>query len=147
MSWSLFKTWRCKACLSVTLLHVVDVNIALVRPSVYDELCAEAEAALRKLAKLFFGTAKPPASRFASATFRDDIVAEAKAGSADMIVLGPNVAETVQPLPQPHHAACPQRRALRDGCPAGSQESRPIRFPGRARGQAIGRTVCFLGAG
>lgn len=73
--------------LSVTLLHVVDVNIALVRPSVYDELCAEAEAALRKLAKLFFGTAKAARVAVRVGNVSDEIVAEAKAGSADMIVL------------------------------------------------------------
>jgi len=73
--------------LSVTLLHVVDLNIASVEPSVYDQLCAEGEAALRKLARLFFGT--DPAVRVVVRVGNpaDEIVAEARAGAAEMIVL------------------------------------------------------------
>jgi nucleotide-binding universal stress UspA family protein len=77
--------------LSVTLLHVVDVNIVPIRPGIYDELCAEADAALRRLAKLFFGPDQAARVVVRIGNVPDEIVAEAKAGSADMIVLcGPH---------------------------------------------------------
>jgi nucleotide-binding universal stress UspA family protein len=77
--------------LCVTLLHVVDVNIAPIRPGVYDELCAEAEAALRKLAALFFGADQAVRVAVRIGKVSDEIVAEAKVCAADMIVLcGPN---------------------------------------------------------
>lgn len=73
--------------LCVMLLHVVDVNIAPVRPGIYDELCTEAEAALRRLAKLFFGTDQAARVVVRIGKVSDEIVAEAEAGAADMIVL------------------------------------------------------------
>ena len=73
--------------LCVTLLHVVDVNIAPIRPGIYDELCAEAEAGLRRLAKLFFGAGQAARVAVRMGKVSDEIVAEAKAASADMIVL------------------------------------------------------------
>lgn len=72
--------------LCVTLLHVVDLNIAPVQPGVYDRLCAEAEAALRKLAGLFFGTDQAVRVKVRVGKVADEIVAEA-ANSADLIVL------------------------------------------------------------
>jgi nucleotide-binding universal stress UspA family protein len=74
--------------LCVTLLHVVDVNIAPILPGIYDELYAEAEAALRKLAKLFFEADQAARVVVRIGKVSEEIVAEAKAASADMIVLG-----------------------------------------------------------
>jgi nucleotide-binding universal stress UspA family protein len=73
--------------LCVTLLHVVDVNIAPIRPDIYAELCAEAESALRKLVKLFFGTDQAARVAVRIGKVSDEILAEAKEGSADLIVL------------------------------------------------------------
>jgi len=39
----------------VTLLNVVNLNVARLESRIYNEVCAESEAALKKLAKLFFG--------------------------------------------------------------------------------------------
>jgi nucleotide-binding universal stress UspA family protein len=72
---------------SVTLLHVVDLNIAPALPSVYAQLCAESDGALRKLAKLFFGTDQATQVVVRVGTPADEIVAEAEAESVDMIVL------------------------------------------------------------
>jgi nucleotide-binding universal stress UspA family protein len=73
--------------LSVTLLHVVDANIAPIRPDIYDELCAEAEAALRRLAGLFFGNEHATRIVVRIGKVPDEIAAEATAGAADLIVL------------------------------------------------------------
>jgi nucleotide-binding universal stress UspA family protein len=73
--------------LCVTLLHVVDLNIGPVQPGIYDQLCVEGEAALRKLAKLFFGTEQAVRVAIRIGQPANEIVAEAKAGAADMIVL------------------------------------------------------------
>jgi len=74
--------------LSVTLLHVVDANIAPIRPGIYDELCAEAEAALRRLARVFFGDDQATRVVIRIGKVADEIVAEARACSADLLVLG-----------------------------------------------------------
>jgi nucleotide-binding universal stress UspA family protein len=73
--------------LCVTLLHVVSANIAPIRPAVYDELCAEAEAALRRLAGLFFGNDHATRVVVRTGKVPDEIIAEAAAGAADLIVL------------------------------------------------------------
>lgn len=73
--------------LCVTLLHVVDLNIAPIQPGIYDQLCAEDEAALRKLAGLFFGTDQAVRVKVRVGKVADEIVAEAAANSADLIVL------------------------------------------------------------
>ncbi len=71
----------------VTLLHVVELNIFPLQPTVLDQLCAESEAALRKLARLFFGAEQ--AARIVVRTGRaaSEIIAEAKASDADLIVM------------------------------------------------------------
>jgi nucleotide-binding universal stress UspA family protein len=73
--------------LFVTLLHVVDVNVSPIRPGLYDELCAEAAAGLRKLAKLFFGAEQAVRVVVRTGNVSDEIVGEAKAAAADLIVL------------------------------------------------------------
>jgi nucleotide-binding universal stress UspA family protein len=72
--------------LSITLLHVVDLNI---QPAlrVHSQLCSESEAALRKLAKLFFGVEQAAETVIRAGNPADEIVAEAKASRADLIVL------------------------------------------------------------
>jgi nucleotide-binding universal stress UspA family protein len=72
---------------SVTLLHVIDLNIAPAPSDVYTRLCAESQAALRKLAKLFFGTDYATRVVVRVGQPADEIIAEAKEGAADMIVL------------------------------------------------------------
>jgi nucleotide-binding universal stress UspA family protein len=80
--------------LCVTLLHVVDLNIAPAQQTVYDQLCAEGEAALRKLARLFFGADQAVRVTVRVGKPAAEIVAEARAASADMIVLcGPKSAK------------------------------------------------------
>jgi universal stress protein A len=88
--------------LCVTLLHVVDLNIAPAMPSVYDQLCAEGEAALRKLAKLFFGADQAVRVIVRVGKAAEEIVAEAKAGVADMIILSaPKTSKQFRPF---HHS-------------------------------------------
>jgi len=72
--------------LLITLLHVVDLNIAPAL-RVYSQLCAESEAALRKLAKLFFGSDQAVRVVVRVGRTADEILAEAEAAAADMIVL------------------------------------------------------------
>jgi nucleotide-binding universal stress UspA family protein len=72
---------------SVTLLHVIDLNIFPPQPAVTAELCAESQAALRKLAKLFFGAEQAARIIVRDGRPADEIVAEAKATEADLIVM------------------------------------------------------------
>ena len=71
----------------VTLLHVVDLNIFPPQPAVNEQLCAESQAALRRLAKLFFGVEQ--AARISVRVGRpaQEIIAEAKESEADVIVM------------------------------------------------------------
>jgi nucleotide-binding universal stress UspA family protein len=71
----------------VTLLHVVDLNIFPPQPSVNDQLCAESQAALRKLAKLFFGVEQAVRTIVRLGIPADEIIAEAKMARADLIVM------------------------------------------------------------
>jgi nucleotide-binding universal stress UspA family protein len=72
---------------SVTLLHVIDLNIFPAQPAVHDQLCAESQAALRKLAKLFFGAEQAARTIVRAGNPAREIVAEAKAAEADLIVM------------------------------------------------------------
>jgi universal stress protein A len=71
----------------VTLLHVVDLNILPLQPAVYEQLCAESQAALRKLANLFFGSEQAVRTVVRVGQAADEIIAEAKADEADLIVM------------------------------------------------------------
>jgi nucleotide-binding universal stress UspA family protein len=73
--------------ISITLLHVMDLNIFPAQPALNDQLCAESHAALRKLAKLFFGAEQVARVIVRDGTPADEIVAEAKAADADLIVM------------------------------------------------------------
>jgi nucleotide-binding universal stress UspA family protein len=71
----------------VTLLYVLNLNIVSHGCRIHDELCAESEAALRKLAGFFFGTDRATRVVVRVGTPHEEIVAEAKAESADLIIL------------------------------------------------------------
>jgi nucleotide-binding universal stress UspA family protein len=86
--------------LTITLLHVIDLNIAPTVspvPAIYAQLYAESQAALRKLAKLFFGSEQATriVVRFGKPV--DEIVAEAKTEEVTMIILaGPKPAKRLR---------------------------------------------------
>jgi nucleotide-binding universal stress UspA family protein len=72
----------------VTLLYVLNLNV--ITPTgrqVCDELCSESERALRKLARLFFGTDRAARIVVRVGAPPQEIVAEAEAASADLIIL------------------------------------------------------------
>jgi nucleotide-binding universal stress UspA family protein len=71
---------------SVTLLNVVRLNIAF-ETRVYDELCVESEEALRQIATRFFGAAQDVTVSVRIGKPHEEIVAEAKSGHAELIVL------------------------------------------------------------
>ncbi|MGO8700368.1 MAG: universal stress protein [Limisphaerales bacterium] len=104
--------------LTITLLHVVDLNIAPTVSTVsdiYAQLYAESQAALGKLAKLFFGSEQAARIVVRFGKTVDEIVAEAKNEGADMIVLcGPKPAKWL-PL---FHKGTIHRLLRRVPCPA-----------------------------
>lgn len=72
----------------VTLLYVLNLDIVVpTGRQVYNELCAESEAALRKLARFFFGTDGAVRVVVRVGRPHEQILAEAKAESPDLIVL------------------------------------------------------------
>jgi nucleotide-binding universal stress UspA family protein len=71
----------------VTLLYVLNLNIVPPVRQVYDELCAESEAALKKLARFFFGNDLAARVVVRAGAPHEEIVAEAKAESSDLIIL------------------------------------------------------------
>jgi nucleotide-binding universal stress UspA family protein len=72
---------------SVTLLYVLNLNIAVPDRSVFTQLEAEGEAALRKLARLFFGSDKAVRVAVRSGMPHEEILAEARETGAELIVL------------------------------------------------------------
>ena len=71
----------------VTLLYVLNFNIVPPTRQIYDELCAESETALRKLARFFFGTDRAANVVVRVGAPHEEIVAEAKKESSDLIIL------------------------------------------------------------
>jgi nucleotide-binding universal stress UspA family protein len=71
----------------VTLLYVLNLNIAPLGRKIVDELCAESEAALRKLARFFFGAGQAARVVVRLGAPHQEIVAEAKVESSDLIIL------------------------------------------------------------
>jgi nucleotide-binding universal stress UspA family protein len=71
----------------LTLLNVVNLNVARLESRVYNEVCAESEAALKKLAELFFGDS--PSVRINVRVGRPDeeILAEADAELSELIIM------------------------------------------------------------
>jgi nucleotide-binding universal stress UspA family protein len=70
-----------------TLLHVVAVNLAPTERRVYEELCSEAQAALCKLAKLFFGDGHETRVSVRIGRPHQQIVLEARASLSELIIL------------------------------------------------------------
>jgi nucleotide-binding universal stress UspA family protein len=69
------------------LLNVIDLNIFPPQPAVNDQLSAESQAALRKLAKLFFGAEQAARVVVRFGQPAAEIIAEAKTAEADVIVM------------------------------------------------------------
>jgi nucleotide-binding universal stress UspA family protein len=79
------------APICVTLLYVLNLNIVPPGRQIYDELCAESEAALRKLARFFFGADGAARVVVRVGAPHEEIIAEAKERPADLIILsGPD---------------------------------------------------------
>jgi nucleotide-binding universal stress UspA family protein len=78
-------TAQTPACL--TLLHVVNVPLPPGQRRIFDELCAEAQFALTKLAWLFFGHRDLVHVRVRVGRPKDEILAEAKERKSDLIIL------------------------------------------------------------
>jgi universal stress protein F len=112
----------------VTLLHVVELNIFPSQPTVLDQLCAESEAALRKLARLFFGAEQAARIVVRTGPAAREILAEAEASDADLIVMcGPKTGRprllrrgTTQQVV--NTAACPTLVIPRTAKPRGGEE-------------------------
>jgi nucleotide-binding universal stress UspA family protein len=81
------RTMAADSPICVTLLYVLNLNIVPPGRQIYDELCAESEAALRKLARFFFGTDRAARVVVRVGAPHEEIVAEAKKESADLIIL------------------------------------------------------------
>jgi nucleotide-binding universal stress UspA family protein len=72
--------------LSLTLLHVVRLNIAF-ESRVYDELCLESEEALRQIGRRIFGATPGVNVIVRVGKPHEEIVAEAQSASAELILL------------------------------------------------------------
>jgi len=70
-----------------TLLHVVNLNIFGMGRRVLDELCREHEQRLRALTKLFFEDRRLPQLRVRPGRPHEEILAEAEAEHAELIVM------------------------------------------------------------
>jgi nucleotide-binding universal stress UspA family protein len=75
----------CPVC--VTLLYVLNLNIVPPGKQIYEELLAESEVALRKLARFFFGRDNAARVVVRVGAPEEEIVAEAKTESTDLIIL------------------------------------------------------------
>ena len=71
----------------VTLLNVVNLNIVPLENRIYDEVCAESEAGLKKLARLFFGDSPSVRINVRVGQPHEEIVAEADAESSELIIM------------------------------------------------------------
>src|SRR5258708_2453763 len=70
-----------------TLLHVVNLNIFGLGRGVLDELCREHEQRLRALTNLFFEDCRLPQLRVRPGRPHEEILAEAEAEHAELIVM------------------------------------------------------------
>jgi nucleotide-binding universal stress UspA family protein len=71
----------------VTLLNVVNLNVVRLESRIYDEVCAESEAALKKLAKHFFGDSPSVHINVRVGWPHQEIVAEADAELSELIIM------------------------------------------------------------
>ncbi len=71
----------------VTLLNVVNLNVVRLERRIYNEACAESEAALKKLAKHFFGDSPFVRINVRMGRPHEEIVAEAEAELSELIIM------------------------------------------------------------
>jgi len=71
----------------LTLLNVVNLNVARLESRVYNEVCAESEAALKKLANLFFGDSPSVRINVRVGRPHEEILAEADAELSELIIM------------------------------------------------------------
>jgi nucleotide-binding universal stress UspA family protein len=72
---------------AVTLLHVVEANVVPMSETLYPDLCAEAESALRRVAGHFFGREDAVTVRVRVGRACEQIVAEARDIRSELILL------------------------------------------------------------
>ena len=72
---------------TVILLHVVHLNILVPEGRIYEEVCRDAERQLEELARRYLHPAVKVSSRVRVGTVFNEIVAEAGAQQADLILL------------------------------------------------------------
>jgi nucleotide-binding universal stress UspA family protein len=71
----------------LTLLNVVNLNVARLESRIYNEVCAESEAALKKLANLFFGDSPSVRINVRVGRPHEEILAEADAELSELIIM------------------------------------------------------------
>ena len=71
----------------LTLLNVVNLNVSRLESRIYNEVCAESEAALKKLAELFFGDSPSVRINVRVGRPHEEIVAEADAELSELIIM------------------------------------------------------------
>ena len=71
----------------LTLLNVVNLNVIRLERRIYNEACAESEAALKKLAKLFFGDSPSVRINVRVGRPHEEILAEADAELSELIIM------------------------------------------------------------
>ena len=71
----------------LTLLNVVNLNVSRLESRIYNEVCAESEAALKKLAELFFGDSPSVRINVRVGRPHEEIVAEAEAELSELIIM------------------------------------------------------------
>jgi nucleotide-binding universal stress UspA family protein len=73
--------------IQVTLLNVVNLNVVRLERRIYNEACAESEAALKKLAKHFFGDSPSVRVNVRVGRPHEEIIAEAGAELSELIIM------------------------------------------------------------
>jgi nucleotide-binding universal stress UspA family protein len=71
----------------VSLLNVVNLNVVRLERRIYNEVCAENEAALKKLAKHFFGDSPSVRINVRVGRSHEEIIAEAGAELSELIIM------------------------------------------------------------
>jgi nucleotide-binding universal stress UspA family protein len=71
----------------LTLLNVVNLNVARLESRIYNEVCAESETALKKLANLFFGDSPSVRINVRVGRPHEEILAEADAELSELIIM------------------------------------------------------------
>jgi nucleotide-binding universal stress UspA family protein len=101
--------------ITVTLLYVVTLNILAPEGRIYDELATEAHWHLDRLASEYLPAATSPQTRVRVGNAAEEVLAEAKEGSADLMILpsyGPSFWRRLTALwKQPSHPAVSPRVA------------------------------------